>query len=200
MKMVIASRNVHKIREFRLMLKGYDRFDIFSLLDFPSYTPLMEVGHSLEENAILKATHAATTLNSWVIADDTGLVIPALQGAPGILSARYAGEDATDKENRKKLLKEMENFVDLDRQGHFECWIAVASPKSIEKTVRGVCEGTILSEEKGGGGFGYDSLFLKYEYGKSFAQIGENIKNRISHRRKAFDKLDSFLKSLDDQQ
>src|SRR5688572_13136548 len=105
LKLVIASTNLHKARELRNMLKSSLRFDLLNLSDFPGYVPPEETGKTFEENALLKATHAAKTLNTWVIADDSGLVVPALQGAPGIYSARYAGNDATDLENRKKLLE-----------------------------------------------------------------------------------------------
>jgi XTP/dITP diphosphohydrolase len=197
MKLLIASRNVHKIREMRSLLKVYPHFDVLSLLDFPDYIPLPESATSLEANAIQKAVHAAKELSLYALSDDTGLIVPALQGAPGPLSARYAGDLATDADNRKKLLHEMSHLHDVDRQAYFECWLALASPQGLKKSVRGVCEGTILPQEKGGKGFGYDSLFVKYEYGKSFAELEESLKNRISHRRKAFDKLHLLLESLD---
>jgi XTP/dITP diphosphohydrolase len=195
-QIVIASRNVHKIRELRAMLKSYNYLDVLSLLDFPNYIPLPEDKNSLEENAAQKAVHASKTLNRWTLADDTGLIIPALQGAPGVYSARYAGVNATDSDNRKKLLTEMKDIAEPHRQGYFECWLAIATPEGLKKCVRGVCEGTILSEEKGGKGFGYDSLFVKYEYGKSFSELEESLKNRISHRRKALDKLHLFFEAL----
>lgn len=196
MQLVIASHNVHKIREFRAMLKHLSKFDILSLLDFPDYHLPPETGKTLEENAILKATHAAKTLQTWVIADDSGLVVSALQGAPGIFSARYAGEGATDAENRKKLLFEMQNVPENERQAYFECWIALASPEGVQKCVRGLCEGVILSKERGNKGFGYDPLFLKYDYNKSLAELEEDTKNRISHRRKALDKILLTLESV----
>lgn len=196
MELVIASTNIHKVREFRNMLKSLHRFDLVSLRDFPSYTPPEETGKTFEENAILKAEHAAKILNRWVIADDSGLIVPALNGAPGVLSARYAGSDATDFDNRKKLLEEMQHLMEDDRQAFFECSIALASPEGLKKCVKGTCEGIILNKERGGGGFGYDSLFVKHGYSKSFAEIGETVKNRISHRRKALDKLVSSLESL----
>lgn len=189
MELLIASRNVHKVREFRSMLKGHPQLDIRSLLDFPQYTPPEETGHTFEENAILKAVHAAKALNRWTIADDSGLVVPALGGAPGVLSARYAGKDSTDKDNRRKLLQEMSSLLETSRQAYFECWIALASPEGLQKVVRGLSEGTLLTQEKGGGGFGYDCLFVKNEYGKTFAELDEETKNRISHRRKALDRL-----------
>jgi len=198
MQLIIASRNIHKIRELRTMLKPYKGLDVLSLLDFPNYQPLPENHTSLEANARQKAIHAAQTLNQWAIADDTGLVVPALQGAPGVLSARYAGGLATDTENRKKLLEAMKQLTDPDRQAYFECWIAIASPEGLKKCVRGVSEGSIAEEEKGGKGFGYDRIFIKHEYGKTFAELEETVKNRISHRRKALDKLHLYLNSLTD--
>ena len=196
MQLVIASRNVHKIREFRAMLKSLPNLDILTLIDFPNYQPPEETGSSFEENSLLKATHAALALQRWVLADDSGLVIPALNGAPGVFSRRFAGAKATDKENRLKLLKEMRHLQDPLRQGYFECSIALVSPEGIKKTVKGTCEGTITDQERGSKGFGYDPIFVKFEYGKTFAEIEEAIKNRISHRRKALDKLLPALEAL----
>lgn len=196
MELVIASRNMHKIREFRAMLKKRGSFDLMSLIDFPDYQPPEENGATFQENAILKAEHAAKALDRWVLADDSGLVIPALNGAPGVYSRRYAGENATDKENRHKLLKEMRGFDDTRRQGYFECWIAVAGPDGLKKSAKGVSEGMITEQERGGLGFGYDSIFVKHEYSKTFAELEEETKNRISHRRKALDKLLPILEEL----
>lgn len=196
MELVIGSRNIHKIREFRAILKPFVKFDLLSLIDFPQYTPPKETGSTFEENAITKAVHAATELQRWVIADDSGIVIPALNGAPGVYSRRYAGENATDKENRLKLLKEMRHLDEACRQGYFECWIALASPQGLKKCAKGISEGTITQEEKGSLGFGYDPIFIKHEYGKTFAELEEDIKNRISHRRKALDKILPALETL----
>src|ERR1700733_3910814 len=110
MQLVIASTNMHKIREFRSMLKGNKKFDLLSLIDFPHYTQPEETGATLQENAKLKAEHAAKALQRYVIAGDSGLVIPALNGAPGVYSRRYAGEQASDKDNRRKLLVELQGF------------------------------------------------------------------------------------------
>jgi XTP/dITP diphosphohydrolase len=189
LELVIASTNIHKIREFRAMLKSIPRFDLLSLCDFPHYTPPEETGQTFEENAILKAVHAAKTLDRWVIADDSGLVVPALNGAPGTHSARYAGKEATDLDNRKKLLNQMQHLLEEDRNAYYECCIAAASPTGIKKWTRGTCEGTLLLQERGGSGFGYDPLFVKHGYNKSFAELEESTKNRISHRRKALDKI-----------
>lgn len=196
MELVIASRNVHKIREFRAILKKIGAFDLFSLIDFADYLPPEETGTTFEENAILKAVHAAKALNRWVIADDSGLVVPALGGAPGVRSRRYAGENATDMENRRKLLSEMAHLQEPGRQAYFECWIAIASPEGLKKTSKGVSEGHIIEQERGRFGFGYDAIFVKHEYGKTFAELGEETKNRISHRRKAIDKLQPVFESM----
>lgn len=195
MEIVIASTNVHKIREYRSLLKSFKHLDVLSLRDFPSYTPLDETGSSFEEIVSTKAVHAAQSLNKWVLADDSGIVVPALQGAPGIYSARYAGKNATDRENCKKLLHEMKSLQDSGRFAYFECWIAIASPDGLEKIEKGTCEGSIIEQERGRQGFGYDTLFRKHEYSKTFAELDEDIKNRISHRRKAFDRLSLFLES-----
>ncbi len=197
-ELVIASTNVHKVREFRNMLKPLSHFDVLSLCDFPNYVPPEEVGKTFEENASLKAEHAAKVLGRWVLADDSGLIVPALNGAPGVYSARYAGNDATDVENRKKLLEGMQHLMDEDRQAFFECAIALASPEGLKKCVKGTCEGALLAKERGGSGFGYDPLFIKHGYSKTFAEIGESVKNRISHRRKALDKIIPILESLMD--
>lgn len=194
--LVIASHNIHKIREFRAMLKTTPALDVLSLIDFPQYIPPEETGLTFEENATLKATHAAAALKQWVIADDSGLVVPALGGAPGLYSARFAGKDATDFDNRKKLLDAMQHLLDDDRAAYYECWIVLASPQGVKKTTHGTCEGKILSQEKGGQGFGYDPLFVKHEYNKTFAELEESVKNRISHRRKAFDKILPSIENL----
>lgn len=196
MQLVIASRNVHKIRECRAILKNYPKLDILSLMDFPNYVPPKEEGATFEEIATKKAIHAAESLERWVIADDSGLVVPALQGAPGIFSARYAGDTASEKDNRRKLLQDMQHLHEHDRQASFECCIVLASPRGVKKCAKGICEGIILSEERGSSGFGYDPLFLKFEYSKTFAELEEDTKIRISHRRKALDKILISLESL----
>jgi XTP/dITP diphosphohydrolase len=195
--LVLATRNVHKIREFRAMLKGKTSFDLYSCLDFPTYVQAEETGKTFEETAIAKAVHAAQALGHLVLADDSGLVVPAIGGAPGVFSARYAGPDATDAENRHKLLAEMAHIQEVGRQAYFECALALASPDGLKKVVRGVCEGMILTKERGGSGFGYDPLFVKHEYSKTFGELEAEIKNRISHRRKALDRLMPILEQVE---
>lgn len=199
MELIIASHNVHKIRELRDMLKSYKELkflDVQSLLNFPEYAAPPENSLSFKDNAEIKAAHAAKTLGQWVLADDSGLVVPSLNGEPGIYSARYAGSEATDAENRLKLLDKMQNLQDIERTGYFECWLALASPEGIKKSVCGTCEGLILHEERGRHGFGYDSLFIKHDYDKTFSELDEQTKNRISHRRKALEKLLPALEML----
>lgn len=196
MELVIATGNVHKTREIKSFLKKITALDLYTLRDFPQYTPPKEVQDSFEGNAILKATSAAQALNKWVIADDSGLVVPALNGDPGVYSARYAGSDATDKDNRKKLLAKMAHLKDLQRSAYFSCTIVIASPEKVEKTVTSTCEGVILEQDLGHNGFGYDSLFLKHDYSKTFAQLDESIKNQISHRGKALRAILFYLESL----
>lgn len=195
MEILIASNNVHKIREFREMFKtlGRNDIDVLSLHQFPDYIPLEEIHETFQENALDKARHAAKALNKRVVADDSGLVVPILGGAPGVRSRRYAGVDATDAENNQKLLKGLEGKSELERSAYYECAIAFVNPDGFEKCVSGICEGHILYAEKGRHGFGYDPLFQKHDYDKSFAEIDEAMKNRISHRRKAFDKLASVF-------
>lgn len=196
MRIVIASHNLHKIRELRDILRSLKNLDILSLRDFPDYSLPPETGETFEENAIIKAKHAAKALGEWVLADDSGLAVPALAGAPGVYSRRYAGEEATDGENRKKLLKQMAKLEERDRSAYYECFLALAAPNEPIKGVRGTCAGAILCEERGGNGFGYDPLFLKNDYDKTFAEMDEMTKNRISHRYKAIEKLLPFLESL----
>ena len=196
MQIVLATHNLHKIREIREMLKPLKNLDILSLSNFPDYQLPEETGSTFEENAAIKAKHAAKALNNWVIADDSGLVVPTLGGQPGVISKRYAGPDATDRENRLKLLEDMAKLSDIDRSAYFECCLVIASPEGIKKTVSGLCEGTILEEERGRNGFGYDPLFMKNDYDKAFAELDESTKNRISHRRKAIEKLLTTLETL----
>lgn len=195
--LVIASRNGHKIREIRALLKPLKMFDIYSLLDFPHYEPPVESGDSFEANACLKAEHAAKVLGKYALADDSGLVVPALSGSPGIYSARYDGEGASDKDNRKKLLNDMGQLHGEERNAYFECCVVFASPRGIIKITKGCCEGRIIEEERGGNGFGYDPVFMKHDYNQTFAELGETVKNQISHRAKALKKIMLFLENRD---
>jgi XTP/dITP diphosphohydrolase len=196
MEIVIASSNLHKVREFREMLKNLKGFDILSLHNFPQYKPLEETGKTFKENAITKAVHAAQELGVLALADDSGLIVPILNGEPGVLSRRYAGENATDVENRQKLLKALQGRQNLERSAYFECSIALADPQGLKKCVTGRCEGVITTEERGRNGFGYDPIFMKHETQKTFSELDEAVKNKISHRGKAFEAISIVLESL----
>lgn len=200
MELVLATANVHKLREMRDMLKSMLRsaknFDIISLMNFPDYKAPEESGSTFQANAEIKAVDAARTLKRWVIADDSGLVVPALNGEPGIRSRRYSGENATDKENNKKLLERMQGLQDIQRSAYYECCICVCSPEGKFKIFTGHCEGLIVDAPKGGNGFGYDPLFLKHDHQKTFGELTEDTKNRISHRRKALDKAVTFIETI----
>jgi XTP/dITP diphosphohydrolase len=195
-EVVMATHNLHKLREIKEMLKVFPWIDLVSLRSFPNYTLPAETGVTFEENALLKARDAAKVLNRFVLADDSGLVVPALNGAPGIHSARYAGADATDLENVQKLLKEMECLEDIDRTAYFACVLVLCGPSSFEKIAIGTSEGSIAKKPRGNHGFGYDPVFLKHDYDKTYAELDEATKNRISHRRKAFEKISLHIVSL----
>lgn len=198
MEILLASHNFHKIHELRDMFRSLTHLEVISLHQFTHYVAPEETGLTFKENAILKAEHAAKHLNHWVLADDSGLVVPALRGDPGVHSKRYAGIQATDAENRKKLLEEMKHLDNQERTAYFECCLALANPTGLKKCVEGICEGRIATKPRGRYGFGYESLFIKNDYEKTFAELNETVKNRISHRRKAFERLLAFLEMLKD--
>jgi len=193
MKIVIASHNLHKIREFKQLLKpfikAFEPVDILSLHQFPDYVAPEENGATFEENATLKAHHAAKSLDCLVLSDDSGLVVPALNGLPGVNSRRYAGLDATDGDNCKKLLSQMHHLTNVQRSAYFECCLVLADPSGIKKIAFGTCHGILLLEERGSQGFGYDCLFIKEGYDRTFAELDESVKTKISHRHKALEKL-----------
>lgn len=190
MQLILATNNLHKILELKAILKPLlKKVDLLSLRDFPEYRPSEETGSTFLENAETKALNCAKALKSFVLADDSGLIIPALGGEPGIYSRRYAGEEASDKENREKLIEKLKTLPDHERTGYYECALCFANEEGVIKSSIGHSEGRLILEPKGGGGFGYDSIFLKYDYNKTIAELNEDTKNRISHRRKALDKL-----------
>ena len=187
MKIFIATRNKDKIKELKTYLEGLN-IDILSYDDIENLPETVEDGKSFKENAVKKATELARATGILTIADDSGLIVDALDGRPGILSSRYAGENATDKENNQKLLDELRDVSEENRTARFVCNIAIADPGGLIKVVEGICEGRIATEERGNEGFGYDPLFIKNEYNKTFAELGLDIKNRISHRALALEK------------
>ncbi|MBM3198446.1 MAG: RdgB/HAM1 family non-canonical purine NTP pyrophosphatase [Chlamydiae bacterium] len=196
MELILASTNIHKTRELKSLLKPLG-FDLLTLFDFPGYVPPEESGSTFQDNALIKAISAANTHKKWALSDDSGLIVPSLQGQPGVHSARYAGVGATDRENCLKLLEAMVSFRDPEkRSAHFICAIALASPEGKSWVFQGTCEGLIEEEPRGRNGFSYDAIFRKHDYNKTFAELDEEIKSKVSHRRKALDKALLFLESL----
>ena len=195
--LVLATTNKNKVKEFQEMVGDFP-VEIRSVADFGPIPECIEDGETFDDNAYKKALHTAKILGLPAIADDSGLAVEALGGAPGVYSARYAGENATDDENCEKLLKEMKG-VD-NRKAAFKCVLSIAVPSGPALTYEGSCEGTILEEKRGESGFGYDPLFYFEEFGKSFAECNSDEKNRVSHRgkalaevRKEFDKVMTWL-------
>jgi XTP/dITP diphosphohydrolase len=186
--LVIATRNKGKTVEIKALLKGFP-VEIKNLDDFGPIPPLEEDGDTFDENAYKKASFAARILGLPALADDSGLTVEALDGAPGIHSARYAGENATDEQRYLQLLDEMEGKS--DRKASFECVISIAVPTGPALTYEARCEGLITTEPAGSNGFGYDPVFFYPPYNKTFAQITIEEKNRISHRGKALAELRS---------
>ena len=190
MKLLLATKNLGKILELRSMLKPlFPGLDLPSLLDYPDYSAPSEEGCTFRQIAETKALDAAKTLDMYALSDDSGLCIPLLNLEPGIRSARYAGTASTDKENRQKLITKLMDLKEHERDGYFISHMVLAAPDKIIKSVEGICEGHILIEGVGSQGFGYDSLFKKHDYSKTFAQLSQEVKNKISHRAKALDKL-----------
>ena len=194
--LVLATTNMHKIREIKGVLKPLFDLDYLSLIDFPNYKSPEETETTFEGNAFLKATAAAKELGTWVLAEDSGLVVPALDDQPGVKSARFAGPNATNKENLDKVIKLLEGLQEEDRVGYYVCSLVLISPNGVEKQVYATCEGRLITEPRGAGGFGYDPIFIKSEYSKTFAEIDEMIKNKISHRRKALEKMLPYLEAF----
>ena len=189
-KIILATNNENKVREIRRILHN-DR--LVGLSVYPDIREIEESGSTFQENALLKATGYFKQINIPVIAEDSGLIVPALQGAPGIFSARYAGPDANADLNNKKLLAAMKDIPDNNRVGYFICCAVYYNGRETI-TAEGRVAGTITRSPRGTAGFGYDPVFLIPEYGKTFAELGAGIKNQISHRRKAMIELKEKLK------
>ena len=210
MKLVLATRNQGKVKELTNMLyrygspleslKGISSSDvarqrramsIVSLENYPDAPEVVEDGKTYTENAVKKASIIAAYTSHLTLADDAGLEVDALDGAPGIHSKRWAGEDATDETRITKLLQALEGAT--NRRARFIAAIAVVHPNSEPKVVLGVCEGHIRHDPVGESGFGYDPVFVPDGYSQTFAELGEEIKNRISHRAKALEQAIALL-------
>ena len=186
MKLVLATRNLGKVRELSDMLSDQSTIEVLSMKDFPEAPEVVEDGETYQENAKKKAVHVAKYASLLALSDDSGLEVDALGGAPGVHSARYAGSNASDADRISKLLAAIENVPDNERTGRFRCAVAIAEPTGRTDVVVGVCDGSIIRQPRGELGFGYDPVFVPQSYDQTFAELGEQIKNRISHRAKAF--------------
>lgn len=193
LQLLAATSNRHKIAEFREMLEKQSLpVKIISPDTIPGFPVLTEDGATFEENACQKAAQASRYADMAAFADDSGLQVKALNGAPGVRSARYAGENAADAEKTAKLLRTMEGIE--DRSARFVCVIALAYRGNIAATFHGEVTGHIAGAPRGDGGFGYDPVFIPDGYDKTFAELGPEIKDTISHRSKAFALTEDFIR------
>jgi XTP/dITP diphosphohydrolase len=196
---VLASRNKKKAREVSEILAPAG-FIVIPVTEFPDVPEVDEDGTTFAENAAKKATEVARRLNQWVIGEDSGLQVDALGGAPGIYSARYSGEGATDASNNQKLIADLANVPDEKRGAGYLCSVALAAPTGeIRVACEGTCRGRILWEANGEGGFGYDPYFLIPEYHMTFGQLSSVVKHRLSHRARAFAKFVPLLLKIQNE-
>lgn len=196
MQLIVATRNAHKTREIEQILGS--GLAVWDLTAYPEISEITESGTSFEENAKLKAIAVSRKLPGLVIADDSGLEVEALEGAPGIHSARYAGANANDKEKIAKLLSRLAkaDAKSDQRRARFRCLLAVARDGQVLATFEGVVEGKIADRPRGSHGFGYDPIFIPDGFEETFAELPEEVKNNISHRAKAIRKLQAKVPTL----
>jgi XTP/dITP diphosphohydrolase len=192
-ELLIATRNAGKVIEVREILSDLPLL-MRSLLDFPGTAEVAETGETFAENASIKASAYALQTGVWALSDDSGLEVEALGGAPGVYSARYAGESATDAERIELLLLELACTGDTLRRARFVCAISLADPSGrILNLSEGICEGRIANHPRGNQGFGYDPIFIPEGYGQTFGELSSEIKQKISHRARALDRTRAFL-------
>ncbi|MFH1622687.1 MAG: XTP/dITP diphosphatase [Candidatus Omnitrophota bacterium] len=192
MEIVIATRNKKKLEEIKYMLKGLD-LKITSLADYENLPKIIEDGQTFKQNAIKKSATIAQFLKKLTIGEDSGLEVKALHNRPGVYSSRYSGKNATDKKNNNKILKELKKVPFRKRSATYICSVAISDKNKLLGVFQGKCSGLITTKERGKSGFGYDPLFLIPEYNKTFGELGEDIKHRMSHRYKAFRKVRNFI-------
>ncbi len=195
MEIVVATQDKGKIKEIREVLKGID-VEILSLDEIGLEIEIEEDGRTYSENAVKKAAEVAKRSGKISLADDSGLEIDALNGKPGINSSRFAGINADDREKNLKILEMMKDVPNGKRGARFRCVIAVAEPNGKLYTCEGVCEGEIAESIRGDKGFGYDPIFIIPEYGKTFGELGPEVKDKISHRAKALEKAKELIKRV----
>jgi XTP/dITP diphosphohydrolase len=191
--LLIATRNWHKTREIGQMLgSGWDVRDLASL---PHAPKVEETGATFEENAALKARTISRIFTGLVLADDSGLEVDVLGGAPGVHSARFAGPNANDAENRFLLIHKLRNLGGQESPARFRCVIVLASQGELLGSFGGIIKGKVILEERGDSGFGYDSIFIPQGYTETFGELQPEIKNSLSHRGRALAKVLEFLRS-----
>ena len=184
--LVLGTRNKKKRRELEYLLSPYPQIELKSLEQFPDSIEVDETGTTFTENAALKATQQAVHLSQYVLGEDSGLSVAALDGRPGVYSARYSGEDATDDSNKVKLIEELKGVPREKRGAWYTCHMTLSDPKgNILIDCESQCHGLIMDEERGAAGFGYDPLFEIPEYGLTFAELGDEVKSVLSHRARA---------------
>jgi XTP/dITP diphosphohydrolase len=194
--LLLGTNNPGKVREISGIL-GDSGWSLCSLRTFPEIGPAAENGDDYSSNAIIKARAYALASGLWALADDSGLEVAALDNAPGVFSARYAGHNASDADRRQLLLAELAKAGDENRRARFVSVVAIANAVGeVLNVAEGICEGTITFAPRGAGGFGYDPLFIPDGYDQTFAELSEEIKNRISHRARALIKTKEFLTAI----
>ncbi len=184
-QIVLGSRNLKKCREIAEIFAPHG-IDLVSVADFPEVGEVVEDGATFAENAAKKASEPARAIGRWVIGEDSGLAVDALDGRPGVFSARFSGAGATDASNNRKLMEELAAVPPERRSAAYICTIALSDPQgAIRLTAAGTCRGLILSEPRGNNGFGYDPYFLVREYHRTFGELPARVKHQISHRARA---------------
>jgi XTP/dITP diphosphohydrolase len=194
-KLLIATRNKGKFKEIKNILEPIN-FELKLLSDFKDIPETEEDRPTFRGNAVKKARETSKTAGLLSISDDSGLEVEALNGAPGVRSSRFSGPDSTDKKNIKKLLRLLKDLPPEKRKAEFVCWVALADKGEVLATTKGVCEGKIIYKSRGHYGFGYDPVFVPAGYNKTFAELGLKVKNKISHRVKAFSKMKEIMVEL----
>ncbi len=192
-ELVLGTRNQKKRRELEILLDGIP-VQVRTLDEFPGSIAVAETGQTFEENARLKATVQAGQLGKWVMGEDSGLSVDALDGAPGVWSSRFAGEDASDADNNSRLVEELKSVPLNQRTAHYTCHVTLSDPQGQPVIdVEGYCRGRIALEPRGSAGFGYDPWFELVEYHQTFAELGDTVKSVLSHRGRA---MREFLRQL----
>ena len=188
-RLIIATRNAHKTAEIRAMIG--DRFEVLDVTSFPECPEIEETGTTFLENARLKAEGISRVIDGWVLSDDSGLEVDALGGAPGVWSSSFGGEEGNHAMNNARLLREMSGKV--NRRARFRCTMVLAQDGKEVANFSGTVEGTIIDDARGAMGFGYDPLFVPEGHAATFAELGDEIKNSLSHRSRALTQAVEFL-------